>query len=103
MPAAGGTLQGFRAGEPVRAQPALSALRLRLESAGADLFRHLDRDGPSFGLQLRHAFESNRRALREVYDLELDRVEAQRSRRAERVQRHLQVSARARDGAPALV
>src|SRR5260221_837238 len=103
MPAASWTLQGFSAGEPVRAQPALSALRLRLEAAGADLFRHLDRDRPSFGLQLRHAFEANRRAFRQVHDLELDRIEAQRCRRAQCVQRHLQVAARARDGTPALV
>src|SRR5439155_20422761 len=91
------------AGKPVRAQPALSALRVRIEAAGADLFRHFDRDRPSFGLQLRHAFEANRRALREVDDLELDRVEAQTCRRAEGVQRHLEVAPGARERTPALV
>jgi len=103
MPAAGGSLQGVRAGEPVGTEPAPPALGPRLEPSLPHTLRDLCRLARGFGHEISHLFDLDALARRQVYDLELHRVELERAACPQRVQSDLQVAAAARQRPAALV
>ena len=71
MPAAGGSLQGVSAGEPVRALAAAPAVGLRLETAGLHSFRDLCTLLPRLSHKRVRSLEQNRLARGQVNDTKL--------------------------------
>jgi len=72
VPSARGSLQGFRAGQPVRTQPAPPAVRARLEPAGSRSLCHLITLLLRFGHKRLGPLDPQRLARSQIHDLEVD-------------------------------
>src|ERR1700681_1509664 len=103
MPAAGSSLQGVGAGEPVGTEPAPPAFWPRLEPPRPNTFGDLCRLACRIGHEIPHFFDLDALARRQVDDLELDRVEVERAARPQRVEGDLQVAPAAGQRPAALV
>ena len=94
MPAAGGSLQGVGAGEPVRAEAATPPVGLRIETAGLHSFRDLCTLLPRLSHKGVRSLERDCLAGGQVDDIKLQStgIDIERGSSTHCVQRHLKIA-----------